>query len=79
LVLEPSYKELMPLFEKFFREIAKEKGDEFEKLKDELDAVEKLLRHQKLFTLPILAVTYRNKLIGFTINEIIDGGDSHHA
>jgi len=71
VMIEPDYSKTMPVFECFFKEIAEEQGRNFDSLADELEAVGTLLKYQELFTLPIIGVTYGDKMIGFTINEIL--------
>jgi hypothetical protein len=61
----------LSLLEDLFKDVAKEKEIGFEVLAEEFEAVEKLLVHADIFDIDILAVFYSERLVGFTINEIL--------
>jgi uncharacterized protein len=69
--IDPSDANAISLLRGVFEEVSRERGVGFEVLSDEFEAVNKLLVHAALYDIDILTVFYRDRLIGFTINEIL--------
>jgi len=70
-VLDPADKNTIFALRDLFRDIAEEKNIGFEILSDEFQAVVRLLSYSELLDINIMVVFYENKLVGFTINEVL--------